>query len=175
MGCYVKPWKKPTEEEMRHEFLWRVHREVPPKGMMHVFNRSHYEDVLIQRVRKWVDMDTIRRRFEHINNFERLLEENDTHILKFYLHVSREEQLSRIQERLSDPRKMWKYNPNDLKEAELWEDYVTAYEDVFRHCSPGIPWTIVPSDENWAKEHLIAKTIVETMESLKMAYPGHSV
>lgn len=174
MGCYVKSWKKPSDEEMRHEFLWRVHKEVPPKGMIHIFNRSHYEDVLVQRVHKWVDEETIFRRFDHINNFERLLQENDTHILKFYLHVSREEQLSRLEERLSDPKKMWKYNPNDLQESERWDEYLAAYQDVISRCSPDIPWTVVPADQNWFKEYTVAKTIVNLLESLRMSYPRHS-
>jgi PPK2 family polyphosphate:nucleotide phosphotransferase len=172
MGCRVKSWKKPTEEELSHDFLWRIHKEVPAKGMIQIFNRSHYEDVLIQRVHRWVDMDTIRRRYDHINAFERLLQEHRTHILKFYLHVSREEQLERLNERLSDPEKMWKYNAGDLKESELWDEYMAAYEDAFAHCSPEIPWVIVPSDRNWLKSNLIANTIVDLMESLRMAYPA---
>lgn len=173
MGCKVSSWKKPTEEEMSHEFLWRIHKEVPAKGMIQVFNRSHYEDVLIQRVHKWVDEDTIMRRFDYINVFEQLLQENDTQILKFYLHVSHEEQHKRLGERLTDPRKMWKYNPNDMKESQHWDDYRAAYEDVFERCSPEIPWIIVPADNNWYKEYTVAKTIVERLKSLKMAYPEH--
>lgn len=171
MGCRVKGFKKPTEEEMAHDFLWRVHKVVPEKGMIQIFNRSHYEDVIIQRVHEWVDMDTIRRRYDHINAFERLLQENDTIILKFYLHVSQKEQMERLKERLSDPKKMWKYNPNDLEESKRWNEYMEAYEDAFRLCSPEIPWQIIPADKNWYKEYLIAKKIVETLSALDLRYP----
>ncbi len=171
MGCRVIAFKKPGELEMKHDFLWRIHQNVPEKGMIHIFNRSHYEDVLIQRVHKWVDEKTIRQRFEHINNFEKLMVESGTVILKFYLNVSKEEQLKRLQERMSDPTKMWKHNENDLKERELWEEYTNAYEDVFENCSKNASWTIVPSDQNWYKEYVMAKQIVEKLESLKMKYP----
>jgi PPK2 family polyphosphate:nucleotide phosphotransferase len=172
MGCRVIAFKKPTEVEMKHDFLWRIHQQVPEKGMMHVFNRSHYEDVVIQRVHKWVDEKTIRQRFGHINDFERLLIESGTTILKFYLHISKEEQLERLQERMSDKTKMWKHNESDLVEREYWKDYMKAYEDAFENCSETVAWDIIPSDQNWYKEYLVAKKIVETMEGLKMKYPG---
>jgi PPK2 family polyphosphate:nucleotide phosphotransferase len=172
MGCRVIPFKKPTEVEMKHDFLWRVHQNVPEKGMIHIFNRSHYEDVLVQRVHNWVDTKTIKQRFAHINNFEKLLVETGTVVLKFYLHVSKAEQLKRLEERLSDKTKMWKYNENDIKERERWNDYVKAYEDVFEKCSESAPWHIVPADRNWYKEYIIAKKVVETLEALKMKYPG---
>jgi polyphosphate kinase 2 (PPK2 family) len=127
--------------------------------------------VVIQRVHKWVDEDTIRRRYEHINRFEHLLQENQTVILKFYLHVSQKEQMERLEERLSDKRKMWKYNPNDLQESKRWPEYMNAYERAFTNCSPSIPWMIVPSDKNWYKEYLVAKTIVETLKKLELKYP----
>ncbi|MBC8046123.1 MAG: polyphosphate kinase [Fimbriimonadaceae bacterium] len=171
MGCRVKAFKKPTEEEMTHDFLWRIHKNVPEKGMIQIFNRSHYEDVIIQRVHKWVDINTIKRRYDHINAFENLLLENDTKILKFYLHVSQKEQMDRLQERLSDPKKMWKYNPNDIKESERWDEYMEAYDDAFNYCSPELAWNIVPADKNWFKEYLIASKIVEVLKSLRMEYP----
>jgi polyphosphate kinase 2 (PPK2 family) len=139
--------------------------------MIQIFNRSHYEDVLIQRVRKWIDMDRVKRRYEYINFFEKILTENKTTILKFYLHVSQKEQLKSLMDRLEDPRKKWKYNAADIQERELWTEYMTAYEDVFKYCSPDIPWHIVPCDQNWYKEYYIAKTLVETMESFNMKYP----
>jgi polyphosphate kinase 2 (PPK2 family) len=140
--------------------------------MIHVFNRSHYEDVLVQRVHKWVDEKTIQKRMNAINDFEKLLtEHNKTHILKFYLHVSREEQARRLQERTEDPRKMWKYNANDQKEALLWKQYRNAYEDVFERCSH-VPWHIVPADHNWYKEYLVAKTLRDILKKLKMKYPA---
>jgi len=140
--------------------------------MIHVFNRSHYEDVLVQRVHKWVDEKTIQKRMHAINDFEKLLtEHNNTHILKFYLHISPETQAQRLQERTEDPTKMWKYNANDLEEAKLWKQYRKAYEDVFEQCN-NIPWTIVPADHNWYKEYVVAKTLKDTLKGLKMKYPA---
>lgn len=171
LGVRVQPFKAPTELEADHDFLWRIHQYAPAKGMIQVFNRSHYEDVLVQRVHKWVDEKTIVKRMEAINDFEKLLEaHNNTHILKFYLHVSPEEQLLRLKERTQDPRKMWKYNQKDFAEAKLHKSYRKAYEDVFKQCGK-IPWTIVPADQNWYKELLIAKTVRDTLKSLKMKYP----
>lgn len=172
LGCRVIAFKKPTELEMKHDFLWRVHQHVPELGMTHVFNRSHYEDVIIQRVHKWVDETVIKQRFAHINNFERLLNETGTVILKFYLHISEVEQLGRLQERMSDPTKMWKHNDNDLKERQLWPQYMNAYEDAFDKCSEHAEWHIVPADQNWYKEYIIAKTTVAALEALKMKFPG---
>lgn len=172
IGCKVIAFKKPSELELKHDFLWRIHQEVPEKGMMGIFNRSHYEDVLIQRVHKWVDENTIRQRFEQINNFEKMLVDNGTIVLKFYLHVSKEEQLQRLNERLNDTSKMWKHNENDILERKLWSQYIKSYEDVFTNCSTGAEWNIIPSDQNWYKEYLITKKIVETLEALKMKFPG---
>jgi polyphosphate kinase 2 (PPK2 family) len=128
--------------------------------------------VLVQRVHHWVSAKIIKQRYHHINNFEKLLTETGTGVLKFYLHVSKEEQLERLQERLSDKTKMWKYNENDLKEREYWTDYMSAYEDAFENCSDFAPWHIVPADQNWYKEYFIANKIVETLESFKMKFPG---
>ncbi|HET6226712.1 MAG TPA: PPK2 family polyphosphate kinase [Bacteroidia bacterium] len=175
LGCKVFPFKKPTELEMKHDFLWRIHQVVPEKGMIHIFNRSHYEDVLIQKVHKWVDEKTIRQRYTHINNFEKLLQDSGTVVLKFYLHISKEEQLERLQERLSDKTKRWKHNAADLKERELWDDYMKAYESAFEQCSANAEWTIVPADQNWYKEYVIAKKVVEVLEQLKMKYPNLKV
>jgi PPK2 family polyphosphate:nucleotide phosphotransferase len=172
MGCRVVAFKKPTEPEMKHDFLWRVHQQVPEKGMIHIFNRSHYEDVVIQRVHHWVDEATIKQRYTHINNFEKLLIETGTTVLKFYLHVSQQEQLERLQERLSDETKKWKHNDSDMRERELWDDYMKAYEDAFDNCSECAEWHIVPADQNWYKEYIIAKKVVETLEALKMKFPG---
>jgi PPK2 family polyphosphate:nucleotide phosphotransferase len=172
MGCRVIPFKKPTELELKHDFLWRVHQQVPEKGMIHVFNRSHYEDVVVQRVHAWVDEKTIKQRFNHINDFEKLLMESGTTILKFYLHISKDEQLVRLQERMSDKTKMWKHNEGDLLERELWNDYMKAYESAIENCSVNVDWDIIPSDQNWYKEYLVAKKLVDTLEGLKMKYPG---
>ena len=172
LGCWVTAFKAPTEGELKHDFLWRVHNHTPPKGMIHIFNRSHYEDVLIQKVHHWVDDKVIAKRYEHINNFERLLTESGTVVLKFYLHISKDEQFKRLNERLTDKTKMWKYNEGDLKERKYWDAYMKAYEDAFENCSESAGWNIIPADHNWYKEYLIAKKIVETLESLNMKFPG---
>ncbi|MEC5148178.1 PPK2 family polyphosphate kinase [Chitinophaga sp. 212800010-3] len=170
-GVTVHSFKTPTSEEYDHDFLWRVHQHAPGKGMIQVFNRSHYEDILIQRVHKWIDEKTVRKRMEAINDFEKLLSvHNNTQIIKCYLHVSRAAQQQRLVERTEDPRKMWKYNESDLAEAKLWDDYMEAYEDAINRCNY-IPWLIVPADHNWYKEYLIALTLRDTLKSLKMKYP----
>lgn len=171
MGCSIKSFKKPTEEEMKHDFLWRVHANVPQKGMIQIFNRSHYEDVLIQKVHAWVGEDVIKRRYTHINAFENLLLENETLILKFFLHVSQKEQQERLQERLTDPEKMWKYNANDLEESKLWNKYMEAYENAINFCSSEIPWSLIPADKNWYKEFLISDKIVTELKKLTLEYP----
>lgn len=170
-GCRLQAFKRPTDEELAHDFLWRVHPHAPPRGIIQIFNRSHYEDVLIQRVHHWIDEDTVQRRFEQINHFESLLHSNGTQIVKFYLHVDPEEQLRRLQERMGDPTKRWKHNPNDFEERKFWDQYMAAYEDVFKHCGPDFPWTIVPADNNWYKEHLIATKLIEVLEGLDLKYP----
>ncbi len=171
-GVNVKSFKAPTPEELSHDFLWRVHSHAPAKGMIQIFNRSHYEDILITRVHKWCDDKTAKKRMKAINEWENLLKQhNNTSILKFYLHVSPEEQQERLSERVKDPSKMWKYNANDFEEAKLWDIYMQMYEDCFENCSE-IPWTIVPSDQNWYKEYIIASTLRDTLEGLKMQYPG---
>jgi PPK2 family polyphosphate:nucleotide phosphotransferase len=171
MGVQVYSFKVPTKEERAHDFLWRVHSKAPAKGMIGVFNRSHYEDVLVTRVHGWCDDQTAKARFSAINRFEDLLRvHNKTTILKFYLHISPEEQAERFQERLDIPSKHWKYNRKDLDEAKLWDKYRHYYEEVFQNCND-IPWIIVPSDQNWYKEYLITKTVVEALEKLDMKYP----
>ena len=171
MGCRVIPFKAPTPLEMKHDFLWRIHQQVPEKGMIHIFNRSHYEDVLIQRVHKWVDMKTVKERYRHINHFEKLLQESGTTVLKFYMHVSKEEQLARLKERMQDKTNMWKHNANDMKERSLWKEYTKAYEDVFANCSEYSEWNIVPCDQNWYKELVIARKVVSVLEGFRMQYP----
>ncbi len=170
-GIRVKSFKKPTPEEFAHDFLWRVHKHTPEKGMIQVFNRSHYEDVLIQKVHKWIDEDTVIRRYEHINNFEKLLADNGTRIIKFYLHTSKEKQLIELDERKTDPRKYWKHNDNDYKEREFWDEYMKAYEGVFKFCGNDVLWNIIPSDQNWYKEYLISKILVEEFASMDLEYP----
>ncbi|HVD98987.1 MAG TPA: PPK2 family polyphosphate kinase [Cytophagaceae bacterium] len=170
LGCTVHAFKGPTEEEMKHDFLWRVHKEIPAKGMIQIFNRSHYEDVLITRVEKWIDDKTAKKRFVHINNFEDLITDNGTIVLKFYLHISREEQASRLTERKTNPQKYWKHNDDDWKTNQKWHAYMEAYEDIFKYCN-NPEWTIVPADQNWYKEYIVAKKICDTLEKLKLQYP----
>lgn len=171
-GVRVRSFKAPTDEELSHDFLWRIHKEVPPKGIIQIFNRSHYEDILVTRVHRWIDDDTARRRMKAINDFEELLAtHNNTRMLKFYLHVSEREQQERLQERVHDPRKQWKYNERDFIEASLRANYCQAYEECFEHCD-NIPWTIVPSDQNWYKEYIIASSLKDLLSSLDLQYPG---
>jgi PPK2 family polyphosphate:nucleotide phosphotransferase len=171
-GVMVKSFKVPTPEELSHDFLWRVHKHAPAKGMIQIFNRSHYEDILVTRVHKWCDDETARKRMKAINDFEELLQlHNRTHILKFYLHISPEEQHLRLKERMKDPAKMWKYNERDFEEAKLWNEYRKVYEECFEACTK-VPWTIVPSDQNWYKEYIVAKQLYDLLTGLDMQYPG---
>lgn len=170
-GIDVYSYKVPTEEERSHDFLWRIHKNAPPKGMIHIFNRSQYEDILVTRVHKMIDDTTAEKRMEAINHFEQLLKEHaNTQILKFYLHVSQEEQQERLKERMTIPRKMWKHNDRDHKEAALWDEYMKYYEEIFNKCD-AIPWHIVPSDQNWYKAHFVAEKLRDTLKSLDMKYP----
>lgn len=171
-GVTVKSYKAPTPEELSHDFLWRVHSAAPPKGVIQIFNRSHYEDILVTRVHKWCDDDTAKKRMSAINDFEKLLKQhNNTQILKFYLHVSPEEQQERLQERIHDPAKKWKYNEKDFEEAKLWDVYMQMYEECFDQCND-VPWIIVPSDQNWYKEYVIARALRDILKDLDMKYPG---
>lgn len=171
-GVRVHSFKAPSTLEQSHDFLWRVHSVAPPKGMIQIFNRSHYEDVLITRVHRLCTDEVAKKRMKAINDFEQLLmQHNNTHILKFYLHVSPEEQQKRLQERIHLPNKQWKYNERDFEEAKLWSQYMKMYEDVFRTCNQP-PWTITPSDQNWYKEYIIASQLRDKLVDLKMQYPG---
>ena len=153
LGIHVASFKAPTAAELDHDYLWRVHSRVPAKGEMVVFNRSHYEDVLITRVEGWIDDRTAKRRYRQINEFEAMLAEEGTIILKFFLHISRDEQRQRLQDRLDDKAKTWKFNPNDLKARAKWNDYQRAYEDAINAtASPHAPWHIVPADRNWVRD-----------------------
>lgn len=169
-GVRVQSFKVPTEEEQSHDFLWRIHRHAPERGMIQIFNRSHYEDVLVTRVHGLIDDATAEARFKAINDFERLLTMHQTHIIKCYLHVSAEEQSERLEERRHDPRKMWKHNANDAKEAALRPRYRQMYEEVFAHCSEQ-PWHIIAADKNWYKEYQIANLVHQKLQGLGLAYP----
>ncbi|MCB2406363.1 PPK2 family polyphosphate kinase [Hymenobacter lucidus] len=172
-GVRVHSFKEPTTEELAHDFLWRVHMHAPRHGMIQVFNRSHYEDVLITRVLKLITTEEARRRFAAINAFEKLLQQAGTTVLKFYLHVSEDEQRERLQERISDPAKQWKYEAGDQDKARQWPLYRKMYEDVFRHCSPdSCPWHLVPADQNWYKAYVVAKTLRDALKELNPQYPA---
>jgi PPK2 family polyphosphate:nucleotide phosphotransferase len=171
-GVTVAPFGPPTALELRHDFLWRVHPVVPPLGMIGVFNRSHYEDVLAVRVRKLVPESVWRARFAQINAFERLLHESGVIVRKCMLHVSRDEQRARFQARLEDPRKNWKFRPEDLEDRSHWTAFTEAYREVLTECStPWAPWYVVPSDDKQVRNYLIARMLVETLESLNPEYP----
>ena len=169
-GVKVKSFKKPTPEELNHDFLWRVHQHTPEKGMIQVFNRSHYEDVLVTRVLGYTSDELAKQRFQHINAFEQLLEQNGTKILKFYLHISKDKQKEKFLDRLVDPEKHWKYNPEDWKTRDSWDLYMTYYQEVFDKCSTP-EWNIIPSDDNWYKEYLIAQKIHSTLVDMNLSYP----
>jgi len=171
LGCNVCSFKKPTEEEFAHDFLWRIHKVVPPKGMIHVFNRSHYEDILVPTVEGYYTKEIIERRYEHINRFEELLHDAGTTILKFYLHISKEVQLERLTERMENPEKFWKHNDGDWASREKWDLYMKAYETIFEKCNT-IPWHIIPSDSNTFKINAIAKIVLASLEEMKLHLPG---
>jgi PPK2 family polyphosphate:nucleotide phosphotransferase len=171
LGCEVVPFKAPTKAELAHDFLWRIHSKTPEKGKICIFNRSHYEDVLVPVVENWIDQSVAEKRYKHINNFESLLKDNNTIILKFYLHISKERQHERLTERKTNPLKFWKHNDDDWDTAKKFDHYQDAYDQVFLHCNQP-SWTIIPSDQNWYKEYLVAKKIKETLESLPLEYPG---
>ncbi len=171
-GCLVAPFKVPTSEELAHDYLWRVHKVVPPKRMIGIFNRSHYEEVLVVRVHNLVPREIWSQRYEQINQFEKHLHENGVTILKFFLHISKDEQKRRLQARRDDPTKQWKFAVGDLQERSLWDDYMAAYEDVLNLTStPSAPWYAVPADRKWYRDLVVARVIVETLRSLDMKYP----
>jgi PPK2 family polyphosphate:nucleotide phosphotransferase len=170
LGCDVSAFKAPTEDEKKHDFLWRIHAKTPARGMIHIFNRSHYEDLLVPVVNKWIDKDTIENRITDINNFEKMLENNGTIILKFYLHISRSEQRQRLMERETNPKKFWKHNDGDWDTRKKWKGYMSAYETIFKKCAAP-KWTIVPADQNWYKEYIVAKHVLEAIDNLKLEYP----
>jgi len=172
LGVRVAAFKAPTPEELAHDFLWRVHPQVPGSGELVIFNRSHYEDVLVARVRKLVPEKVWRPRYGQIVEFEEPLAEAGTTILKFYLHISRDEQRQRLQERLDDPAKRWKFRLGDLEDRRLWDDYMTAYEEaIARTSTRAAPWYVVPSNRNWYRNLVIATVLVEALEGLKIRRP----
>ena len=172
LGIHVSSFKAPTAAELAHDYLWRVHEHVPGKGEMVVFNRSHYEDVLITRVEGWIDDSAAKTRFRQINNFEAMLVEEGTIILKFFLHISKDEQKERLQDRLDDEAKTWKFNPGDLKARAKWDDYQRVYQEAINATSsPHAPWYIVPADRNWVRDLYVCSVLVEVLSNLHMQYP----
>src|SRR5688572_8708941 len=165
LGVIVHGFGRPSEEELAHDFLWRVHAAVPKKGTIGVFNRSHYEDVLAAKVRKLVPATAIEQRYGQINAFEKHLNENGVVILKFMLHISKDEQRERLQERLDDPAKHWKFNPGDLEDRALWDDYQAAYQTMLDRCSTAhAPWRVVPADKKWRRNAIVAAVVRATLE-----------
>lgn len=171
-GVKVASFKKPTPKELAHDYLWRVHQHTPAKGEIVIFNRSHYEDVLVVRIHDLVPPEVWRRRYEHINAFEKLLADEGTTILKFFLYISKDEQRERLQARLDEPHKNWKFNVGDLKERALWDNYIHAYEDALGKTSTEYaPWYIVPADRKWYRNLVISTIVVETLLGFEMHYP----
>jgi PPK2 family polyphosphate:nucleotide phosphotransferase len=175
-GCNVSSFKVPTPLEARHDFLWRCQLQIPPMGMIRIFNRSHYEECLSPRVHGLIDQKTTHRYLEEVNDWESMLAANGTVILKFFLHISREEQKSRLQARLDDPEKHWKFSEADLKERGFWDEYQRAYDDVLSRTSrKHAPWYVIPADHKWARNLAISDVLVETLAALKLKYPKPTI
>jgi PPK2 family polyphosphate:nucleotide phosphotransferase len=171
-GIHVRSFKKPTEEELARDFLWRVHSKVPRNGEMVIFNRSHYEDVIAVKVKKLFPEKVWKQRYNHIVDFERMLAEEGTTIVKIYLHISKDEQKRRIVSRLENPDKHWKFNPDDLKDRVLWNDFMRTYEDLLSKTSTGhAPWYVVPANRKWYRNLCVARIMVDTMKKLNMKLP----
>ncbi len=172
IGMNIAAFKAPTSTELSHDFLWRIHQQVPAKGYIGIFNRSHYEDVLVVRVNSLVPQEIWEKRYQQINDFERLLVESGTVVLKFFLHISKEEQKERLLARLNDPQKRWKFSMGDLPVRDRWDDYMRAYEDALERCNTDYaPWHIVPANRKWYRNLVITRTIVDALEKLKLRFP----
>jgi PPK2 family polyphosphate:nucleotide phosphotransferase len=175
-GCSVTGFKVPSKDEAAHDFLWRYHKHTPAKGQVAIFNRSHYEDVLVQRVHEMVPSAVWSKRYDHINAFERMLADNGTHILKFYLHIDSDEQLRRFKQRIDDPARHWKISDGDYAERPYWDAYTSAFQDALAKCSTDhAPWFIIPSNHKWFRNLAISAIVVETLESLHMSFPEPTV
>ena len=172
IGVKIAPFKAPTADELAHDYLWRIHQACPPRGYIGIFNRSHYEDVLVVKVRKYAAPEAIERRYDEINQFEKQLAQNGTKILKFMLHISRDEQAERLRDRIATPEKRWKFNPADLEDRALWDDYMAAYETAVTRCSTEhAPWHVIPADRNWVRNAAISRIVRETLEEMNPQYP----
>jgi PPK2 family polyphosphate:nucleotide phosphotransferase len=176
MGCRAVSFRQPSAEEAAHDFLWRAHLVTPPIGSIAIFNRSHYEGVLVERVHNLIDRKTLAERYRQINDFERLLTQSGTTIIKFFLNISEGEQLKRFKERLDDPAKQWKISEADYKEREYWRDYMGAYEEALTQCSvEHAPWYVIPSDHKWYRDLVASQILADTLEGMKIAAPAPSV
>ncbi len=172
IGVRVAPFKVPTADELAQDYLWRVHKVCPPRGFIGIFNRSHYEDVLVGKVKGYASPEAIERRYDEINAFEKMLTDNGTKILKFMLHISKEEQAVRLKERIERPEKRWKFNPADLEDRKLWDEYMAAYETALTRCSTAhAPWHVIPADRNWVRNAAISRIVRETLEEMNPQYP----
>jgi PPK2 family polyphosphate:nucleotide phosphotransferase len=175
-GCAVTPFKVPSEEERDHDYLWRIHHAVPRRGEFGIFNRSQYEDVLVVRVHQLVPERVWSQRYDQINDFEKILAANDVVIVKFFLHISRDEQLERLKARIDDPNKRWKISSADFSERKLWDSYQAAYEDVLARCNTKwAPWYVIPANKKWYRNYAVSQILVETLDELKMKFPKPSV
>lgn len=175
-GCRVANFKAPNETERMHDFLWRVHQRTPRLGQIVVFNRSHYEDVLIVRVRELVPRERWKKRYKHINDFEEMLSDEGVHIVKFFLHISKDYQKQRLLKRLENPNKHWKFDPGDLAERKRWDDYQLAYEKAMEECSTDrAPWYVIPAEIRWYRDLLIARVLVKTLESMDLRFPQSTI
>lgn len=175
-GCQVTGFKVPSKQEAAHDFLWRYHQATPTKGQVAIFNRSHYEDVLVQRVHKMVPKSVWSQRYEQINQFEKMLHDNGTHILKFYLHIDAEEQLARFKQRIEDPARHWKISEADYVERPFWDSYTEAFEDALSHCSTQhAPWFVIPANHKWFRNLAISRIVSETLETLNMKFPEPTI
>jgi PPK2 family polyphosphate:nucleotide phosphotransferase len=171
-GVRVTSFKEPTDEELAHDFLWRVHKATPATGMIGVFNRSHYEDVLVVRVHHIVPEAIWRPRYEHINNFEKLLRDSGATILKFYLHISKDEQKERFQARLENAEKHWKFSKEDVEKRKYWDNYMVAYEEMLNQCTTSwAPWYVIPADQKWYRNLAVTQVIVQTLKQMAPRYP----
>lgn len=175
-SCAVKAFKEPTTEDLSHDFLWRIHKRAPSRGEIVVFNRSHYEDIIQPRVHKTIHKSIWSQRYEHINAFERCLSDNSIKIIKFFLHISKEEQRKRLEERMNDPSKQWKASESDITERKFWNSYTVAYQDIINRCSNlWAPWYIIPANKKWFRNLVVALIIVDTLERMKPKFPKPTI
>ncbi len=171
LGVHATSFKVPNDEELEHDYMWRIFQKLPEKGRIQIFNRSYYEDILVPTIQKTLPSQLIEKRYDFINAFEHHLLDNNTLILKFFLHISEDEQKKRIQERLQDPEKRWKYSNEDMQSSKKWNDYTQVYEQILNRCSSGIPWVIVPADNKWYRNYIVLSTIVNHLKKLNLNFP----